>query len=585
MEKLILFRDSKNSNNMKKLALIILITLLGRISFGQTVSVHIQPSTGDCLLQSSCEENIICYDISLEIVEPNWMLRSYNIWVQYPSPPLLTINSDNSCVVQNGGDTEFNPIGRYRISGLNGSSLLSTNGTNIIHSFCLEYSQSNQLADSLIRVGGTSLVHGFPLESTLTLVNTISGETKGLKLTSSDAIPIVIENKQSVEISGGWSGISGNLIPGDPDIVKIMEQVDSNLVLMYNLSGKIYYPAQNVNTILNWDYKTGYIVKVNDASSIHYCGLESMDKTINLKAGWNVLPVLSNSMVQVDKFFRILKNNLLIVKEIAGNKIYYPAYSINTLGFLTPGKAYFVNVLSDCSLTFSDEFNIDNMTFKADYDFEDVSPWNKVVKTPESHVFCFGMNAAGMFETGDLIGAFDQNGNCSGVSEVLDINNPFTLTVFSNDATTSFKEGLEEGELISFKLWRPSKGFEFSLQFDYSDNSTAFGNFITHGISLINHVTINTTGVTGNDLLSEVDFSVYPNPTYKDIRMKLTGDVKIEGQFVLTDAHGQIMLSENLTHLNYVSLHNMDLSEFAAGAYYLRIKSNDFYAIRKVVKK
>jgi hypothetical protein len=43
---------------------------------------------------------------------------------------------------------------------------------------------------------------------------------------------------------------------------------------------------------------------------------------------------------------------LKLVKEVAEAGIYWPAMNINTLGYLQTGKAYFVRVSEDCTVTF-----------------------------------------------------------------------------------------------------------------------------------------------------------------------------------------------------------------------------------------
>jgi len=41
-----------------------------------------------------------------------------------------------------------------------------------------------------------------------------------------------------------------------------------------------------------------------------------------------------------------------VVKEIAGDGIYWPSMNINTLDVLKPGKAYFVRASADVTVTF-----------------------------------------------------------------------------------------------------------------------------------------------------------------------------------------------------------------------------------------
>jgi len=548
----------------------------------QTVSIHIKESTGDCLLNSSCEDNTLCYDMILEINEPNWMLRSYNVWVQYPSPPLLNYNSDNSCLVQNGGDTDNDINGQYRVSGVNGSSLLLPNVPITFHSICFEYTDENLIVDSLIKVGGTALMFGYPFESAITLMNTVTGVSTGINLTSTESIPIRYNNNQNIEITGGWSGISAWLQPNQPDIEDMMSPVIDKLVVMYNLTDGIFYPSYNINTIINWNNKSGYITKVSEGASISFCGTESDDKSIDLMAGWNIIPVLSRNPIPVEQVFNDLGNNLVLVKAIAGYQLYYPVFSINTLNSLAPGKAYFVKVLQNCTITFPDE-SIADPSLKQEYYFQNTSPWNIVSETPESHIFCFDVSASSVFQTGDLIGAFDQNGLCSGLMEVLDADGSFAVPVFINDQTTDTKDGLNEGELISFRMWRPATGDEFNLVLSYREDSPSGGNFVSNGISFVKSASISSSGSLINNYLKGIDLSVYPNPTSGELNLKLTGDVRLAGKIVFTTVKGQILFKRELQHTGSISDRQFDLSAYKPGVYYLRVVSEDYYNIQKII--
>jgi len=567
---------------MKTKVILIILTFVWVGLKAQTFSLGIKESAGNCLLQSSCDDQTICYDLFIQIEEPNWAIRSYNIWFQYAPPPLLSYNSDNACLIQNGGDTDNNVEGKYRVAGVNGSALLNPNVAVTLHSICFEFTDGNLILDSLIRAGGPALLYGFPFESTITFVNTITGQTSPLSVTSVASIGIELKNKQIIDVSQGWSGISAWMQPTEPDIVDMMSPAVNNLVLMYNLTGGIYFPQNNINTINNWNYQSGYIIKVTNGVSLDICGTEAENKSVQLSAGWNIIPVLSRSEVPVEDIFDALGNNLVLVKEIAGYQLYYPAFSINSIGSLKPGKAYYVKVLSACTINFPEATDT-KASLSQNFYFEQISPWNPIVKTPNSHLFCFEMAKPGIFETGDLIGAFDQNGVCTGMMEILDSNNPFAVPVFANDETTDAKDGLNESEEIAFRMWRPSSGEEFNLELVFDENSPSQGFFVSNGISFVKDIKMNTSGITINNFLSGVELNVFPNPTTGDLTLKLAGDVVIEGKTVFTNSSGQMLFKKDIKHIGGISKHDFDFSSYPAGAYYLRTISKNYYNIQKII--
>lgn len=550
----------------------------------QQVSLGIKASSGDCLLQSDCESNTICYDLTISIDQPNWELRSYNVWVHYPSPPLLSFNSDNACLTQNGGDTDNNLNGQYRIGGVNGSFPLQQDVAVAFHSICLEYDDASMILDSLIGVGGEALVYGFPFESTVTMKNVATGETIGYVISSMNSTAIQLDNKQILAIESGWSGVSSCMEPDQTDIEYIMSPVIDNLVVMYNLTEGIYSPENNLNTINNWNYKSGYIMKVNNGVSLNICGVEPENKDINLMAGWNVIPVLSNENVPIETVFDIIGDNLVIVKEIAGYQIYYPEFSINSLSSLIPGKAYLVKVLESCTISYPAQTDKSPANNQAYY-FELITPWNMPHKTPESHTICFESDVAGQFRTGDLIGAFDQNGSCTGIMEILDSKDAFAVSVFGNDNTTEIKDGMNESERIAFSLFRTSTGETYNLDLAFRDDSPCDDHYVPNGISIVKDVLLGTTGTEINNYLSGADLQIFPNPTQGETNFRLSGDVLIDGELIVTDSRGQMIFNAKHLHEGGVSFREFDFSKYSTGVYYLRLISENYLNIQKIVVK
>ena len=569
---------------MKTRTILILISFIWLGLSAQQIDLNIQASSGDCLLQSDCESNTVCFDLSIEVDEPNWELRSYNIWVHYPSPPSFSYNSDNACFAQNSGDTDNNQNGQYRVGGADGSLLLEPGIPSSFHSICFEYTDGNSIQDSLIGVGGVAMVYGFPFETTVTMRNTATGENAGFSISSFNNTTIKIDNKQVFDFESGWSGVSAWMEPDQTDIEFLMSPVVDELVLMYNLTEGIYSPVHNINTINNWNYKSGYIMKVNDDVSLNMCGAEPENKDINLMAGWNVIPVLSKQNVPIELVFDEMGDNLVIVKEIAGYQIYYPEFSINSLSSLEPGKAYFVRVLESCTITFPGQ--VDNSpSSNQEYCFDLISPWDQIHNTPESHVYCFNSDVAIDLNTGDMIGAFDQNGNCTGMMEILDTKNAFTVSVFGDDNTTEAKDGMIDSELCAFTLYKIATGEVFNIDLAFADNSPNHENFVSNGISIVKDILISTTGTEINNYLSGVDLQIFPNPTHGETNIKLSGDVRIDGDLILTDSRGQLIYRDKHFHNGGVTFHKFDFSKYSPGAYYLRLISENYLNIQKIVVK
>ena len=119
--------------------LVIAFLMIFFVANAQTVTIDIQQSGGACMLQTDCQTNIACFDLIITIDEPDWEFASYNIWTEYPAPPVMSSSSDNACLTQNGGDTDNNTEGQYRVSGINGVTHLQPNVATLFHSICYSH--------------------------------------------------------------------------------------------------------------------------------------------------------------------------------------------------------------------------------------------------------------------------------------------------------------------------------------------------------------------------------------------------------------------------------------------------------------
>lgn len=169
---------------------------------------------------------------------------------------------------------------------------------------------------------------------------------------STDCLIFTLNRIQTITIPAGWSGISGFIEPFESDIEFIMSPAIQELIIMYNLEGETLFPEEEINTIINWDRLSGYVVKTNGETQITLCGADLNNRTLQLTSGWNLIPVLSENNLPIANVFNPVMNQLVIIKEVAGVDLFYPEFGITTLSILQSGKAYLVKVSEDCTVTF-----------------------------------------------------------------------------------------------------------------------------------------------------------------------------------------------------------------------------------------
>jgi len=158
-------------------------------------------------------------------------------------------------------------------------------------------------------------------------------------------------NGHELSLPSGWFGISSYLNPFNENVETLFAPINNELIILQNFAG-FYFPGENVNTLGDWNRTSGYMIKVNSNCQMSIMGSETDDKTLNLTSGWNLMPVLSSCDVNTTEIFASILPNLIIVKEVAGTGVFWPEPGINSLPYLKPGKAYFVKMAGEGSVTF-----------------------------------------------------------------------------------------------------------------------------------------------------------------------------------------------------------------------------------------
>ncbi|MFP4469305.1 MAG: hypothetical protein ACLFPE_01400 [Bacteroidales bacterium] len=144
---------------------------------------------------------------------------------------------------------------------------------------------------------------------------------------------------QRINIPAGWSGMSSFLHPVNPLLDSVFSGTGCGMEMLFNSDG-ICQPAQNINTIGLWDTLSGYAVKFNQPMELQIVG-DMSGKIITTEPGWSMIPVLSHSPVQVEDISAQMGGQLVMIKEIAGWRVFWPEKNISSLQSLEPGKAYY----------------------------------------------------------------------------------------------------------------------------------------------------------------------------------------------------------------------------------------------------
>ncbi len=376
----------------------------------------------------------------------------------------------------------------------------------------------------------------------------------------------------SIPLPAGWSGLSSYVMPANNTIADIFAPIGANFIILQTMT-QAYYPAGGMNTIGNWQPQSAYRIKMSAPDVLDISGDQESNKVFGMNAGWSLVPVITNQPVNVATLFT--GTNVQLVKDVAGVSVYWPAYGINTLGSLLPGKAYYAYLSSSGSVTFPANSKTTWTIELPDLKHPD-HPWNEVTVTGSSHLIAVeGNDANGLFP-GDVIGIFSQQQACHGVAQIIDPKSNLLLTAYANDQLTAFKDGFDEMEPMTFKVFRPSTGETFDVEVEYNQQLPQTSHFAGEGLSAIKMLKLSATGIAG-EFSSKIN--IYPNPT--DGLVWISGVSNISS-IELIGSLGTIIKTIPNDGQNELSL---DLSDLRSGVYQVKLTGEKGTVTKRIVKQ
>ncbi len=370
-----------------------------------------------------------------------------------------------------------------------------------------------------------------------------------------------------IEIPQGWSGISSYIIPDDPAMSSVLYPVTYPLIMLYNFDG-MYYPEEDIYTLSSWDAYSGYAIKTSFDTNLPICGSEVTEKVVELKQGWNLIPVLSTMDYNIEILFSGV-NGFQIAKDVAGSGVYWKDYGINTIGCVKPGKAYYVRMLFPGTINYS----LPGACWPTKAGERETvlkTPWNEVINVPGSHLVAFNITG-NPFEIGDIVGGFTTEGLCAGVTQITDNSLPFALSLNGDDALTAETDGFVNSEMLSYQLYRPATGEIFDLTVTYNPEMNP-GNFESNGLSEVIQVKMPATGFMSQ---SASALKIYPNPSHGIFT--ITGFIKTANIEIMNAVGEQIYRNETTLPVK------LDLSGRPNGVYLLKVETDNRVFIEKIV--
>jgi subtilisin-like proprotein convertase family protein len=164
--------------------------------------------------------------------------------------------------------------------------------------------------------------------------------------------PVVTSN-QDINLSNGWNMISSYVEPQNPALETVLAGIVSNMVLIKNGDGQVYWPAQNINNIGDWDVRDGYLLYMNAPGTLSITGsqVDPALTPVDLHGSWNLISYLHNQQMPIDQALVTISGQMFMAKNGQG-EIYWPVYGVNEIGNMQVGEGYQVYMTSVGILTY-----------------------------------------------------------------------------------------------------------------------------------------------------------------------------------------------------------------------------------------
>lgn len=165
---------------------------------------------------------------------------------------------------------------------------------------------------------------------------------------ASDHLPVIAKfffgeslTNISIPLHEGWNSISTSIEPVNTELAVMVAPLGENFIALKDAGG-IVFPESGANIIENWNYQSGYAIKVNETATLNVQGYLPANNRLQINEGWNMIPVLSDDEVQIQAVFLQNLTYVQMIKEVAGLQLFWPAMGIYSLEYLKPNSAYYL---------------------------------------------------------------------------------------------------------------------------------------------------------------------------------------------------------------------------------------------------
>jgi len=156
---------------------------------------------------------------------------------------------------------------------------------------------------------------------------------------------------QRIILQQGWSIISSYIEPYEPDMNLIFDNNISNIQIVKNDMGQVFWPIFGVNSIVDYNVLDGYQVKLTSSDTLTIEGVPVLPEftPLILNTDWHLISYLRQTPAPISNMLGVVNSYIIIVKNSNG-LVFWPYYNINLIGDMIPGQGYQIRLNTPVSL-------------------------------------------------------------------------------------------------------------------------------------------------------------------------------------------------------------------------------------------
>jgi len=377
-----------------------------------------------------------------------------------------------------------------------------------------------------------------------------------------------INTTQDIILESGWSIFSMYVQPAALNIATITQSVVSDIIIVKDGQGNVYWPENNLNAIGNVEIGEGFQIFMNQQRTLSVSGIQIVPQntSITIPLGWSILGYLRTSPASISQLLSTIASNIVIVKDGNG-QVYWPSFNYNGIGNMLPGEGYQLKLTAQSSLTYpSNAVSLQKLITK------NRLPVAYQIRNATENSMTIGIPASA-WETTPIInsevGIFTSEGNLAGAA------------VFTGDfmAITCYGKGLNhteyfaERESYQIRVIDPQTGMELQIL----DFSTAQGDgfYQTNDIEILKSLQVKQ---------EKTQAVLFPNPATNTLTIKHL-QVSEEITYEVYDSNNKLIKSITKKQGQSGMIQtSIDIQFLSAGNYYLRIKDGQLNEMYPFVK-